>query len=130
MTIELDHSIVSARNRDASARQLAQLLGVPSGPAAAGPFYAVYVNDGLTLDFIETDEDFPVQHYCFRVSEEEFDRILGRIQAAGIDYRSNVRGPVDRQVNTEYGGRMVYWNEPEGHQWEILTVSYARPPRL
>lgn len=130
MTIELDHSIVSARNRDASARHLAQVLGVPSGPAAAGPFYAVYVNDGLTLDFIETDEDFPVQHYCFRVSEEEFDRILGRIQAAGIDYRSNVRGPVDRQVNTEYGGRMVYWNEPEGHQWEILTVSYARPPRL
>jgi len=130
MTIELDHSIVSARSRDTSARQLAQLLGVPSGPAAAGPFYAVYVNGGLTLDFIETDEDFPVQHFCFRVSEEEFDGILGRIQAAGIDYRSNVRGPVDRQINTDYGGRMVYWNVPEGHQWEILTVSYARPPRL
>ena len=130
MTIELDHSIVSARSRDTSARQLAQLLGVPSGPAAAGPFYAVYVNGGLTMDFIETDEDFPVQHFCFRVSEEEFDGILGRIQAAGIDYRSNVRGPVDRQINTDYGGRMVYWNVPEGHQWEILTVSYARPPRL
>ena len=130
MTIELDHSIVSARSPDASARQLAQLLGVPSGPAAAGPFHAVYVNGGLTLDFIATDEDFPVQHFCFRVSEADFDRILGRIQAAGIDYRSNVRGPVDRQVNTDYGGRMVYWNEPEGHQWEILTVSYARPPKL
>jgi len=23
---------------------------------------------------------------------------------------------------------MVYWNEPEGHQWEMLTVSYARAP--
>ena len=75
MAIELDHSIVSARQRDASARQLAQLLGVPSGPAAAGPFYAVYINDGLTLDFIETDEDFPVQHFCFRVSEAEFDEL-------------------------------------------------------
>jgi hypothetical protein len=21
---------------------------------------------------------------------------------------------------------MIYWNEPEGHQWEMLTVSYAR----
>lgn len=52
MTIELDHVIVSARNRDASARQLAQLLGVPCGPAREGPFFAVHVNDGLTLDFI------------------------------------------------------------------------------
>jgi catechol 2,3-dioxygenase-like lactoylglutathione lyase family enzyme len=130
MTIELDHSIVSARQRDASARQLAQLLGVPSGPAAAGPFYAVYVNEGLTLDFIETDEDFPVQHFCFRVGDEDFDRILGRIQAAGIDYRSNVHGPVDHQINNYMGGRLVYWNVPEGHQWEILTVSYARPPKL
>ncbi|SFM77217.1 VOC family protein [Variovorax sp. OV329] len=130
MSIELDHSIVSARHRDESARQLARLLGVPSGPAAGGPFYAVYVNGGLTLDFIETDEDFPVQHFCFRVGEAEFDQILARLQASGIDYRSSVRGPVDRQINTDYGGRMVYWNVPEGHQWEMLTVSYARPPRL
>ena len=41
---------------------------------------------------------------------------------------SAVRGPVDRQVNTDYGGRLVYWNEPDGHQWEMLTVSYARQP--
>jgi len=130
MSIELDHSIVMARQRDASARQLAQLLGVPSGPAAAGPFYAVYVNDGLTLDFESSGQDFPVQHYCFRVSEEAFDQILGRIQAAGIDFRSDVMGPVDHQVGRRLGGRGIYWNVPEGHVWEILTVSYARPPRL
>ena len=56
----------------------------------------------------------------------EFDAILGRIQAAGIPYRSSVRGPVDMKINTDYGGRMIYWNEPDGHQWEMLTVSYAR----
>lgn len=126
MTIELDHVIVSARNRDESAKQLAQFLGVPCGPAKEGPFFAVYVNNGLTLDFIETEEDFPVEHICFRVSEEDFDSILERIKAAGINYRSAVRGPVDKLVNTSYGGKMIYWNEPEGHQWEILTVSYAR----
>lgn len=129
MTIELDHVIVSARNRDSSARQLAGLLGVPCGPAAAGPFFAVYINDGLTLDFIETGADFPVEHFCFRVSEAEFDAILERLKAAGIAWRSTVHGPVDRQVNTGYGGRMLYWSEPEGHQWEILTASYARQPR-
>lgn len=126
MAIELDHVIVSARKRDESAKQLAQLLGVPCGPAKEGPFFAVYINAGLTLDFIATDEAFPVEHFCFRVSDEDFNAILDRIKAAGIDYRSTVRGPVDRLVNTSYGGKMIYWNEPEGHQWEILTVSYAR----
>ncbi len=128
MSIELDHSIVPAHQRDASAQLLAKLLGVPCGEAAAGPFYAVYVNDGLTLDFIQTDEEFPIYHFCFRVDEAAFDRILGRLRAEGIAFRSSVRGPSDGQINTDYGGRMVYWNLPEGHQWEILTVSYARQP--
>jgi hypothetical protein len=78
------------------------------------------------LDFIQTNDNFPVEHFCFRVSEIEFDEILGRLRDAGIPYRSQVRGPADQKINTDYGGRMVYWNEPEGHQWEILTVSYAR----
>lgn len=128
MSIELDHVIVSARDPVASGKMLAGLLGVRCGPAAAGPFFAVYVNEGLTLDFIETHEAFPVEHFCFRVSDAEFEAILGRIKGAGLAYRSSVRGPMDRQVNVSYGGKMIYWNEPEGHQWEILTVSYAREP--
>ena len=128
MSVELDHVIVSARSQRASAKRLAELLGVRWAEAGVGPFSPVYVNDGLTLDFIDDDSAFPVQHFCFRVSDQEFDSILGRIRAAGIPYRSAVRGPVDMKVNTDYGGRLVYWNEPDGHQWEILTVSYARAP--
>ena len=124
--IELDHVIVSAHDQRASARRLAEFLGVPWAESGIGPFSPVYVNDGLTLDFIDDPGPFPVQHFCFRVSDAEFDSILGRLQAAGIRYRSSVRGPEDMKVNTDYGGRIVYWNEPDGHQWEILTVSYAR----
>lgn len=126
MTIELDHVIVSARDQVESAKRLAELLGVPWAEKTLGPFSAVYVNQGLTLDFIQTEDAFPIEHFCFRVSEAEFDQILRRIQDAGIPYRSEVRGSDDRKINTAFGGKMVYWNEPEGHQWEILTVSYAR----
>jgi hypothetical protein len=129
VTIQLDHVIISARDRDGSAQLLAELLDVPHGAAPAGPFYAVYLNHGLTLDFIATDDPFPVEHFCFRVSEKEFDRILERIKSKGIAHRSTVQAAPDGKVNTDYGGRMVYWNEPEGHQWEMLTVSYARQPR-
>jgi hypothetical protein len=128
MTVQLDHFIVSTHNKIASAKLLGELLGVPWAEAGLGPFSPVYLNDGLTLDFFETDESFPVEHYCFRVSEQEFDDILGRIKAAGIPYRSTVRGPLDMQVSTQLGGRGIYWNEPDGHQWEMLTVSYARQP--
>ncbi|HZF19863.1 MAG TPA: VOC family protein [Burkholderiales bacterium] len=127
MSVKLDHTIVSARNQRASAKRLAELLGVRWAEAGAGPFSPVYVNDGLTLDFIDDDTAFPIQHFCFRVSEQEFDAILARLQSAGIKYRSSVRGPEDMTISTDYGGRMVYWNEPDGHQWEMLTVSYARP---
>lgn len=129
MPIELDHFIVSARDKGAAAKLLGELLGVPWAPTGIGPFAPVYLNDGLTLDFIDTDEDFPVEHFCFRVSDAAFDAILGRIRAAGIEYRSSVRGPMDGKVSTDFGGRGVYWNEPEGHQWEMLTVSYARQGR-
>lgn len=128
MPIELDHTIVPSHDAVNSARRLAELLDVPWSATGVGPFSPVFVNDGLTLDFIQTDGDFPIYHFCFRVGDADFDAILGRIKAAGIPFRSTVRGPMDRQVSTAYGGRMIYWNEPDGHQWEILTVSYARQP--
>lgn len=126
MTIQLDHTIVPSRHKAQSAKQLADLLGVPWSATGIGPFAPVFVNDGLTLDFIDTDEDFPIYHFCFRVSQQAFDVILARIQAAGIPWRSTVRGPDDRQISDYMGGSSIYWNEPDGHQWEMLTVSYAR----
>ncbi len=126
MTIQLDHLLVPSRNRLAAAKLLAELLGVPWSEAGTGPFAPVYVSDELTLDFDEWPDPLPLIHYCFRVSDAEFSAILGRIKAAGIPYRSNVHGPVDSLVDTQHGGSIVYWNEPDGHQWEMLTVSYAR----
>jgi catechol 2,3-dioxygenase-like lactoylglutathione lyase family enzyme len=126
MSIELDHLIVPCRDRRKSAKLLAELFGVSWGPASVGPFHAVYVSDGLTLDFDETPEPFPLQHYCFRVDAERFEAILARIKAAGISHRSLPQGPADLQVNTAHGGKIVYWDQPDGHVWEILTLSYAR----
>ena len=128
MTIRLDHVIVPARDHRASAELLATLLGVPWSRSGVGSFCPVYVNDGLTLDFDQADGPIPTQHFCFRVSEVEFDRIFERIKARGIAYRSGPHGPADMRIGTYKGGRIVYWNEPDGHVWEALTVSYARQP--
>ena len=128
MSIDLDHAIVSVRDKKAAAELLAYLLGVPWEMSGTGRFTPVYVNDGLTLDFDETNDSLPVQHFCFRVSEEEFDGILARINGKGIAYRSTPHGPVDREINRRNAGRNIYWEAPAGVVWEILTVSYARQP--
>src|SRR5215470_5653229 len=111
MTVHLDHLMVPSRDKLAAAKLLAELLGVPWSETGVGPFAPVYLNDGLTLDFAQWTEPFPLIHYAFRVTPEEFDAILGRIKAASIPYRSSVHGPVDYQIDTAHGGRIIYWNE-------------------
>lgn len=130
MPAHLDHLLVPSADRVAAARLLAGLLGVPwaeQGPV--GPFSPVYVNDGLTLDFDQWNGPVPTLHFCFRVGPAEFDEILGRIKAAGIPFRSLPHGPDDHQVNPAFGGKLVYWSEPDGHVWELLTISYEREDR-
>ena len=125
MAIHLDHVIVPSRDPIAAARSLASLLAVP-WQESQGSFTPVYVNDTLTLDFADR-ERFEGHHFCFRVSEEAFDAIFGRIQAARIPYRSSPLGETDMQINRRLGGKNLYWDDADGHLWEILTVSYARP---
>ncbi len=125
MAIRLDHVIVPSRRPIEGAKFLAGLLGVPWAESQ-GSFTPVYVNETLTLDFADR-EVFESHHYCFHVGDEEFDAIFGRIQAAGITYRSRPRGEDDMKINTRLGGKNVYWQDADGHLWEMLTVSYARP---
>ncbi len=127
MTIQLDHLIVPSRDRTAAARQLAVLLGVPwAAQGRFGPFSPVFVSDYLTLDFDQWTEAIPTLHFCFKVTQMEFDTVLERIKSVGIAYRSLPHGPQDSKVNESFGGKLVYWSEPDGHVWEMLTVSYER----
>jgi hypothetical protein len=124
MPILLDHLIVPSRNKAAGAQFLGELLGVPWEPG--DHFAPVHVNETLTLDFADR-EQFESHHYCFHVSSDEFDAIFDRIKARDIAYRSTPQGPFDNQVNTRNGGKNLYWSDADGHNWEMLTVSYARP---
>jgi len=124
--LELDHLIVSARDRRASAELLARILDCSWSETGVGPFCPVYVNAGLTLDVDQAEGEISVQHFAFRVSDAEFDALLQRLSELGIEHRSTPNGPMDGKINHYGGGRLVYWSKPDGHVWEALTVSYAR----
>ncbi len=60
MAVQLNHTIVSARESEASAAFLTDLLGLPD-PTRFGPFSVVEVDNGVSLDFID-DAGRSVQH--------------------------------------------------------------------
>ena len=93
MTIELNHTIVPARDKHASARFFSRIFGIPYEPSG-GYFAPVRVNDRVndrfTLDFdddYEASEQFGVHHYAFHVSDEEFDQIFLACATGGAGLR-------------------------------------------
>ncbi len=125
MPVELNHTIVAARNKKVAAEFLATVLGLRLG-APFGPFLPVETSNGVTLDFVDSDAD-PItsQHYAFLVSEQEFDEIFGRIQQAGITYYADPWHRQPGQINHNDGGRGAYFADPNGHNLEIITRPYG-----
>lgn len=127
MAVELNHTIVAARDSDASARFLAEILGLAE-PSRFGPFVTVETSNGVTLDFLDTDEKITGQHYCFLITEEEFDEIFGRIRERGLDHWADPGKRRPGEINRNDGGRGVYFSDPDGHFLEIITRPYGTGP--
>jgi catechol 2,3-dioxygenase-like lactoylglutathione lyase family enzyme len=119
MAIVLDHTIVPARDKEASARFLARILGLRY-EGTVSHFAPLKINDTLTLDF-DNDADFETHHYAFKVDESEFDCIFARIKLEGIAYGSGPGLLEDMQINHRRGGRGFYFRDPNGHVLEVLT---------
>jgi len=119
MTITLNHTIVPAQDKEASAQFFAEIFGLEV-ESPVGHFAAVKVNDNLTLDFAHTKE-FESHHYAFLVSDGEFDAIFARVKEAGISYSSDPMHQNTGQINHRKGGRGFYFFDPNGHNLELLT---------
>jgi catechol 2,3-dioxygenase-like lactoylglutathione lyase family enzyme len=121
--VHLNHTIVAARDRHASAAFLADLLGV-GPPTPFGPFAVVRLANDVSLDFMDEEEVVP-RHYAFLVGEEEFDRTLGLIRARGLEHWADPFRRRPGEINTDDGGRGVYWHDPDGHLLEVITRPYG-----
>jgi catechol 2,3-dioxygenase-like lactoylglutathione lyase family enzyme len=124
MTVQLNHTIVSARDSQTSATFLAEILGLPA-PTRFGPFLVVQAANGVSLDFIDVDGEIARQHYAFLISEAEFDEIFGRLRGRGLTYWSEPDRARPGEINHRDGGRGVYFEDPSGHFLEILTRPYG-----
>jgi catechol 2,3-dioxygenase-like lactoylglutathione lyase family enzyme len=128
MTVALDHTVVRARDKHASATFLAGILGVPV-QQPWGPFLPIRLDNGVTLDFLEVG-DAPVQsqHYAFLVDDAVFDAAFARIQDAGLSYWADPFHERPGRINHDHGGRGVYFDDPDGHNMELQTAPYGDSP--
>lgn len=126
MAVELNHTIVTASDAEASARWFAELFGLAAPQHVFGYFWQVSTANGVALDFADAG-DGPIvsQHYAFLVSEAEFDSIYATIVERGADHWADPSRHHSGEVNHHDGGRGVYFLSPEAHLLEIITRPYG-----
>ncbi|MFI6771393.1 VOC family protein [Streptomyces sp. NPDC050355] len=126
-SIQLNHTAVYARDRQLSAEFLAAILGLKVG-APFGPFLPVDLGNGVTLDYYEKrDEPIQSQHYAFLVPDDQFDTMIARLETVGVTYYADPGHTEPGQINRLFGGRGAYFDDPDGHNMEIMTRPYVRP---
>lgn len=124
MTAQLNHTIVWAKDQQASARFLAEMLGRPP-PARLAHFDVVELDNGVSLDFADSQRAIAPQHYAFLIGEADFDAVLGRIKERGLDHWADPARRRPGEINHNDGGRGVYFPDPDGHLLEVLTRPYG-----
>ncbi|MBL1086905.1 VOC family protein [Streptomyces actinomycinicus] len=128
MSVELNHTIVHSRDNRESARFFAELLDLEI-TTEWGPFVAVGLSNGVTLDFATIPaQKITPQHYAFLISEEEFDAAYTRIVRRGIEHYADPHMRHPGTINHNDGGRGVYFLDPSGHAMELITVPYGGRP--
>jgi catechol 2,3-dioxygenase-like lactoylglutathione lyase family enzyme len=124
MAIHFNHTILAARDSQASANFLAEMLGLPT-PTRWGPFQMVTTENGANLDYMDVEREIVPQHYAFLVSETEFDGIFGRIRERQLSYWADPGKKQPGKINNHDGGRGLYFEDPNGHLLEIITRPYG-----
>ena len=129
MAAQLNHTIVWCRDKMESSAFLAEMLGRPA-PRAFLHFQVVDLDNGVSMDFMEKEGDIALQHYAFLIGEEDFDAVLGRIRAKGLDHWADPGRSRPGEINRHWGGRGVYFPDPDGHLLEVITRPYGNPAEL
>lgn len=124
MSAQLNHTIVWCRDAKTSAQFLAEMLGKPA-PTRFARFEVVELDNGVSLDFADTDREITPQHYAFLIEEPDFDAVLGRIHDRGLDHWADPMRTRPGQINHNDGGRGVYFPDPDGHFLEVITRPYG-----
>ncbi len=124
MSVQLNHTIVWCRDNKEASAFFAHILGRPA-PKPFMHFMVVDLDNGVSLDFMGKEGEVARQHYAFLISEAEFDGAFARIKEQQLTYWADPGRSQPNVINTHYGGRGLYFQDPNGHLLEIITRPYG-----
>lgn len=129
MAAQLNHTIVWCRDNKKSSVFLADILGLPA-PRTFLHFEIVDCANGVSLDYYSKAGEVAPQHYAFLVSESGFDAGLDRIKGQGLTFWADPARANAGRINHHFGGRGVYFEDPDGHLLELITKPYGSEEEL
>lgn len=124
MAVSLNHTIVHCRDQGRSTAFVTEILGLPP-PQRFSHFLVVTLANDVSLDYLQTDEHFEIQHYAFLISEAEFDEVWARVRSRGLTFWADPARSHPGSINRHDGGRGFYFEDPDGHLLEVLTRPYG-----
>ena len=126
---ELNHTIVWCSDKQRSTEFLTRILGLP----AAKPFFhflVVELSNCVSLDYYQKEGSISPQHYAFLVSDAEFDAGFDSIREQGLTYWADPARTQPGEINHHFGGRGVYFADPDQHLMELITRPYGAEDQL
>jgi catechol 2,3-dioxygenase-like lactoylglutathione lyase family enzyme len=124
MTAQLNHTIVWCKDNRRSSAFMAEMLGLPD-PVPFANFMVVSLENGVSMDFMAKDGDITLQHYAFLVDDAKFDAGMAKIEEKGLTYWADPARQHAGEINRHWGGRGVYFEDPDGHFLELITKPYG-----
>ncbi|OYW16111.1 MAG: bleomycin resistance protein [Novosphingobium sp. 12-64-8] len=129
MPAQLNHTIVWCHDKARSAAFLTSVLGLPAARAFSH-FLVVELGNGVSLDFMEKPGDVALQHYAFLVDDAGFDAGMAFIEREGLTFWADPARTEAGEINRHWGGRGVYFLDPDGHVLELITQPYGNIEEL
>ena len=124
MNVQLNHTIVWCRDQAKSTEFLTRILGLPPARRFMH-FLVIELSNQVSIDYFETTDPVALQHLAFLVSEPDFDVVLGRLRENVPQIWADPARTQPGEINHFGGGRGVYFQDPDGHLFEVLTRSYG-----
>lgn len=121
---ELNHTIVWCSDKQRSADFLTGILGLPQARTFFH-FLVVDLKNGVSLDYYQKEGEVAPQHYAFLVSDTEFDTAFRRIMEQRLDFWADPARTQPGEINHHFGGRGVYFADPDEHLLELITKPYG-----
>jgi catechol 2,3-dioxygenase-like lactoylglutathione lyase family enzyme len=121
--VVIDHVGLMARDATASARFLAEILGLPPGEPAGpeGDNVRLPIGESVCIVYFPA-ERVSGQHVAFRVDQATFADVVGRLRAASVTFGNAPEDQTNMETRDILGGHgRVFFRDPDGHLFEVMA---------